>query len=54
MPREPANFEPHPGYAELDNGVQEAITEKQFSWLPDVERTRFLNSIGEAETYPDS
>lgn len=49
-----ANFEPHPAYEDLDDGVQLSISQKQFAWLPDVERSRFMASIGEPDTFPDA
>lgn len=48
------NYEDHPAFADLDDGVQAAVTPKGFAWMPDVERTRFLRSIGEPDTFADS
>lgn len=48
------SFEPHPAYKELDDGVRATITAKEFAWLPDSARLRFLASIGEPDTFPDS
>lgn len=49
-----ARFQPHPAYKDLDDGVQASITPQQFAWLPDSERSRFMSSIGEAESHPDA
>lgn len=52
--RDTANFEEHPQYAELDDGIKAAVSAKHFSWMPDVERQRFLASIGQPDVFPDS
>jgi hypothetical protein len=51
-PRE--NFVEHPEYQDLDDGVKATISAKEFSWLPDSERLRFLRGIGEPDSFPDA
>ena len=48
------NFEDHPAYGDLDDGVQASITPKEFAWLTDRERARFMKGIGEPDTFPDA
>lgn len=54
-PTPPDNFTEHPDYEGLDDGVKEYMSAKQFAWLPDSERARFVRSIGEPDTgFPDA
>lgn len=53
-PREVRNYTPHPAYAELDDGVKASVSEKQFAWMPDSQRTRFLSTLGEPDSFPDA
>lgn len=49
-----ANFTPHPDYDGLDDGIKELIGPKEFAWLPDTERARFLRGCAEPEGFSDS
>lgn len=47
-------FTPHPDYKDLDDGVKAVVSAKQFAWMPDSARVRFMSSIGEPDTFPDA
>lgn len=48
------NFTEHPDYGRLDDGIKELIGAKEYAWLPDSERARFLRACVEPEGHPDS
>lgn len=48
------NYVRHPEYDKLDDGIRASVSAKQFAWMPDSQRTRFMNTIGEPESFPDA
>lgn len=48
------NYVEHPEYKGLDDGIKDVIGAKEFAWLPDTERARFLHSCIEAEGFSDA
>lgn len=43
------NYEPHPDYHKLPEAVRVKLTEKEYAWLGDYDRSRLL----EDETTPN-